>query len=410
MDMNKKRWIVLMACCLINLCLGSIYAWSVFASAMAEHFTSMFGKEVTSADLAIVYTIANSVGPITMISGGWFNDKFGPKRVILAGGIMFGAGLILSGFANSIPFLIVSYGLINGLGLGMTYGCTISTAVKFFPDKRGLIGGISTAVYGMSSVIISPIITVIVEKFDVTKAFKGIGLVFLILITVCSIFIERCPEQFMPEGFQPPKAVAKKGAVDKNWKEMLRSPVFYIMIFLLTCGAFSGMMIISQASAMAQNMAGMSVIAASTAVSVLSLFNASGRIAAGYISDKIGRINTLFGACMLSIVGLFLLYQTNAGGVTTFYIGISVVGICFGAFMGVFPGFTADQFGAKNNSVNYGIMFIGFALAGYFGPSMMRQVLHTTGTYQRAFLIAVGLSVAGIILSFVYRLVARKRI
>lgn len=409
MDLNKKRWIILVACCLINLCLGSIYAWSVFASSMAEYLSNLTNTTLTTGDLAIVYTIANSVGPITMISGGWFNDKFGPKKVIILGGIMFGAGMILSGFASSVNFLIVSYGLVSGLGLGMAYGCTISSCVKYFPDKRGLIGGITTAVYGLSSVILPPIVTLIVNHYDATIAFKVIGAVFLILIVVCTLVIEPCPDNFVPDDWKPAAVSSGGDSVNKNWKEMLQSPVFYVMIILLTCGAFCGMMIISQASAAAQNMVGMSALAASTAVSVLALFNAAGRIIAGYISDKIGRINTLMAACIISIFGLLLLMITREGGNITFYAGISIVGLCFGSFMGVFPGFTADQFGPKNNSVNYGIMFIGFALAGYFGPQVMRNVYAANGTYQRAFLIGCGLNIAGILLTFLYRIVVRQQ-
>lgn len=401
MHTDKKRWIILIAACLINLCLGSLYAWSVFASSMTEYFNTALHLNVTPGDLAIVYTIANAVGPITMISGGWFNDHLGPKKVIALGGIMFGGGMILSGFATSVSFLIVSYGLITGLGLGMAYGSTISTCVKYFPDKRGLIGGITTAIYGLSSVILPPVITVIVNKWNAPFAFKTIGIVFLVVVVACTFFLEQCPDGYMPEGYVPHKT--QTASKNMNWKMMMKTPIFYIMLLLLTSGAFSGMMIISQASAVAQNMVGMSTIAASAAVSVLALFNAFGRIIAGYISDKIGRINTLMSVCILSIIGLICLYFSGNGTVVTFYIGIAIVGLSFGSFMGVYPGFTADQFGVKYNSVNYGIMFIGFALAGYFGPQIMRSVYSSTGAYQNAFLIACGLSVAGVILSLLYK-------
>lgn len=122
MDTDKKRWIILIAACLINLCLGSIYAWSVFASSMTDYFNSHLNLNVTAGDLAIVYTVANAVGPITMISGGWFNDRLGPKKVIAIGGIMFGGGMILSGFAQhhkhkekskgicpQVPFFMLKY-------------------------------------------------------------------------------------------------------------------------------------------------------------------------------------------------------------------------------------------------------------------------------------------------------------
>lgn len=409
MNLTQKRWLILVAGCLINLCLGSIYAWSVFANSMAEYLNIHNGLELTTGDLAIVYTIANSVGPITMISGGWFNDKFGPKKVILMGGLLFGTGMILSGFATSVTFLIVSYGIIFGLGLGMAYGATISSCVKFFPDKRGLVGGITTAVYGLGSVILPPVVTAIVERSDAAAAFKIVGAVFLVIVCACSFLMEKCPADFIPEGWTPPapKGMAVKKA-DKNWKAMLKTPVFYVMIALFTCGAFSGMMIISQASAVAINLVGMSAIMASTAVSILAFFNAAGRIVAGFMSDRIGRINTLTITGVLAVIGLSCLYFTTEGNLVTFYAGISLVGLCFGSFMGVFPGFTADQFGVRNNSVNYGIMFIGVAIAGYFGPTAMRNVYISEGSYSKAFVIACCLSIAGIILTFIYRVLNKR--
>ena len=141
--LTKKRWIILTASCLINLCIGSLYAWSVFAGPMAEHLSSTAGTVLTAADLAIVFTLANSVGPITLISGGSINDRLGPKWVIFAGGIVFGLGMIISGMASGMTTLLIGYGLGCGLGMGLVYGCTISNSVKFFPDKRGLIGGIA---------------------------------------------------------------------------------------------------------------------------------------------------------------------------------------------------------------------------------------------------------------------------
>ncbi|WP_031556508.1 OFA family MFS transporter [Lachnospira multipara] len=407
--MDKKRWVVLIACCFINLVLGSIYAWSVFSSAMAGYFNNSLGLSVTAGDLALVYTIANSVGPITMITGGWFNDHMGPKRVILVGGIMWGLGMFLSGFATSVGFLIVTYGIIGGLGLGMAYGSTVSTCVKFFPDKRGLIGGITTAVYGMSSVILPPIVTAIVDKTSAPFAFKAVGVAFIVLIIISVLFVEQCPQDYKPAGWNPPVKAAFNRE-QKDWKGMIKTPEFYVMLFLLTCGAFSGMMITSQASSVAQSMVGMTPAAAAIAVSVIALFNAFGRIFAGFLSDKLGRINALSIACVLSIVGLACLFlSSDSQSVALFYVGVSVVGISYGSFMGVYPGFTADQYGPKNNSVNYGIMFIGFAIAGYFGPQIMRNTFASTGEYKTAFMYAICFAVIGLVFTFLFRLVTRRK-
>lgn len=411
--LTKKRWAILIASCLINLCIGSLYAWSVFSAPMAEYLNGINGTALTSADLAIVFTVANSVGPITLISGGYINDRLGPKWVIFAGGLLFGAGMILSGMASGIPMLIVGYGLGCGLAMGLVYGCTISNSVKFFPDKRGLIGGIATASYGISSVLIPPVANALISGTGVLNAFRILGIAFIVIICGGAFLIEKCPEDFVPVGFKPQAGPAQGGGAgsgaEKDWKQMLSDPVFYVMILMLTCGAVFGLMTISQVSPIAQNMIGMSVASATAAVSILALFNAAGRVAAGYVSDIIGRINTLLLMLFLAVAGLFLLITAGEGDVVKFYIGVSVVGLCFGAFMGVFPGFTADQFGQKNNSVNYGIMFIGFALAGYLGPTLMSSVYTRTGGYNMAFAIAIGLAVVGIVLSFIYRALAKKR-
>jgi MFS family permease len=411
MELTKKRWIILIASCFINLCIGSMYAWSVFAAPMAKYLSQVTGAALTAGVLAIVFTVTNSVGPITMISGGRINDTFGPKKVIFVGGVLFGGGMILSGFATSLNMLVVAYGIITGLGIGMVYGCTISNSIKFFPDKRGFVGGITTACYGFSSVIVPPVANVLINNFGVTTAFKIIGTVFLVIVCVCSFFIDKCPAGFIPEGWTPPASNGNKlNQNDKDWKGMLTSPTFYPMILVLLCGAFYGLMCSALASPIAQGMIGMSVAAATTVVSILALFNTGGRILAGYVSDKIGRINTLTIAFVLAIFGLMCLYFSGQGDVTKFYIGIISVGVSFGAFMGVFPGFTADQFGTKHNSVNYGIMFIGFAISGYFGPTVMKNVYAADHSYQRAFLIAAVLCAIGFVITFVYRSLKKKEI
>ncbi|MFW2487994.1 OFA family MFS transporter [Clostridium chromiireducens] len=411
MELTKKRWIILIASCFINLCIGSMYAWSVFAAPMASYLSQVTGATLTAGALAIVFTVTNSVGPITMISGGRINDTFGPKKVIFVGGLLFGGGMILSGFANGLGMLVLAYGIVTGLGIGMVYGCTISNSIKFFPDKRGFVGGITTACYGFSSVIVPPVANILISNFGVTAAFKIIGTTFLIIVCVCSFVIDKCPVGFIPEGWTPPVSQgSKSNQNDKNWKEMLASPTFYVMILVLLCGAFTGLMCSSMASPLAQGMIGMPVAAATTVVSILALFNTGGRIIAGYLSDKIGRINTLTIAFIIAVVGLTCLYFSGQGDVSKFYVGIVIVGVSFGAFMGVFPGFTADQFGAKNNSVNFGIMFIGFAVSGYFGPTVMRNVYAADHSYQRAFLIAAVMCVIGFALTFVYRYMHKKAI
>ena len=229
-----------------------------------------------------------------------------------------------------------------------------------------------------------------------------------VIVGICSQFIVKCPADFVPDGWNPPAAKSgATGAADKNWKEMLATPIFYVMIVMLFLGAVFGMMAISQASNIAQSMVGMTPAAAAIVVSVLALFNTFGRILCGYISDRIGRINTLTGVLCLAIAALGMLYFSE-GSVVLFYIGICMIGVCFGAFMGVYPGFTAGQFGSRNSSINYAIMFIGFSAAGIAGPMIVSKMLAATGSYRPAFLLAIVMAVCGLVLSFVYRAMAKK--
>ena len=173
MNLTRKRWHLLVVGCVINLFAGSLYAWSVFGAALADRLTAIGPDKVASADLALAFGLANAVGPITMISGGAVNDRFGPKFVIAAGGLLMGAGLYFCGTAATPLEIILAYGRGFGLGLGFVYGCTVNNTMKFFPDRRGLSGGLTTAVYGSSFVILPPAAAWLIAEFGIEAAMKG---------------------------------------------------------------------------------------------------------------------------------------------------------------------------------------------------------------------------------------------
>lgn len=396
--MEKNRGIILTFSCLVALCIGSLYAWSVFALPMAEFLSRQNGIQITS--LTIVFTIANSVGPITMISGGYINDKLGPKWILIIGGVLFGAGMIGSGFAKSVNMLIITYGLGVGLACGMIYGTIVSNTVKFFPDKSGLVGGMITACYGGSSIIVPPLAALLLNYMGITSAFKIIGIVMMTIIICSSFVIRKAP-------VVNETVLVKNENNEFTYKEMLKTKKFYIMLVILTCGAFSGMMIISQASSVAQRMMGMSFKAAALLVSIIAFANTSGRIISRMISDKIGAVNTLKCTFVLSALSSLFMYFCSPNSVIMFYICIIAIGFSFGSIMGIYPGFTAKEFGRKNNSVNYGIMFVGFALAGLLGPMIMNYIYLVTQKYQGAFLVSMFLGLSGFIFLCIFNKMKR---
>ncbi len=395
MSLQKKRWFILIASCFVALCIGSLYAWSAFASPMGVYLSECAGYEIAS--LAIVFTVASGVSPITMISGGYINDKLGPKAMLLVGGLLFGVGMIGSGFAKSVGMLIVTYGLCAGLAMGLIYGIIVSTAVKFFPGKGGFAGGLITASYGISSVIVPPIVNALSENYHVTTAFKLLGLIMAVIICASAFIIEKCPADFAL-GTVTQTAAVKPTGREYTYLEMLRTGDCYLMLLTLTCGAFAGLMVISQASLIAQRMMHMTPPRAAVVVSLIALFNAAGRLGSGTISDKIGATGTLRITFAASLLASVLLFFCNESRAVLFYICLAVIGFAFGSIMGVYPGFTAQRFGRKNNSVNYGIMFIGFALAGLLGPTIMNGIYQSAQRYQPAFLVSAALAVLGEIL------------
>lgn len=409
--LSRKRWIVLAASCIANLCIGAIYAWSVFAGPMAAHLNEIHGTAMTAADLAIVFSVANGDAFITMILGGWLDEKIGSRWVILVGVVVFGLGFIVSGLATNTAMLVVGFSLMCGLANGFAYVCTISNSVKFFPDKKGLVGGISTASFGISSVIIPPIADFLNKAFGVSKAFIIFGVVIVILGFVSFMFIQNCPADFVPDGWDPDSEKhALTGRVrDVNAGEMLRTPIFYVMLAMLFVGCVLGLMMVSEASSIAQTMIGMTTSAAALMVSILALFNTAGRIVAGWVSDRIGRINTLTSVFVVAIIALLAMYMSGASkNAALFAVGICLIGLCYGAFMGVYPGFTSDQFGVKYSSLNYGIMFIGFSSGGLVGPMIMQVIFNSQGSYRPAFLIAIVFSAVGLVISFLYRAMKKR--
>lgn len=404
--LTSKRWVVLTISCIINIMIGTGYAWSMFVPALNEHFGGNAMGTLTWA-----FTLANSIGPIPMIIGGYMNDTIGPKWSVFIGGILFGGGVFIAGCATSPMMVVLGYGIIMGLGMGFVYGCTIGNSIKFFPDKAGLAGGLATATYGLGSVILPLIIKNIVNADTVLNTFKVLGIIYLIVICVGAFFITKAPVGFIPEGWTPPApAAGVKAPESKNWKQMLADPIFWVMMILMICGAVFGMMLISNCRGLVTARAGAEVGAAATTVTILALFNALGRVGCGTISDKIGRINTLTIMLILGVIGFLILTRVQVGNVGLFRVGAALVGMAFGAFMGVYPGFCAEQFGPKNNGVNYGIMFCGFALAGIIGPKVLLSVGGSDfSNANAAYIVAAVIGCAGVVLTFVYRAMSKAK-
>lgn len=390
-----NRWLILISSVLINLCIGSAYAWSVFQKPLISLF------KWSTSDASMAFTLSLSIVPLAMIVAGKIQDQQGPKRVIFVGGIIFSLGIIGAGFTSSLGFLYSTYGVLGGIGIGAVYACTVANTVKFFPDKRGLASGLVVAGFGSGAVLIAPLSSSLIEAYGVLNAFKFLGIAYLITISVCSMFVKTAPAGFRPDGWVPPAPSATTiSGTDKDWRQMLADPMFYVLWGMYTIGTISGLMILGHASPIGQEVMKLSAQTAAAAVGLLALANTAGRIFWGWVSDKIGRYPSVM--AMFILAGIMMVALTQVATFLPFVAVLMAIGLCFGGFMGIFPSITADMFGPKNLGMNYGIIFTAYGAAAFIGPRLAAYFKETNnGDYTQAFLIAAGLSIIGIALTFI---------
>lgn len=401
---HYNRWLILISSLIVNVCIGSAYAWSVYQKPLMDVLQS------STSETSLAFTISLSSIPLAMIVAGKIQDVYGPKLVILTGGIIFGLGILGAGFSTSLTTLYVTYGLLSGVGIGVVYACTVANTVKFFPDKRGMASGLVVAGFGSGALLIAPLSSWLIEQYDVMSTFKGLGVAYAIIIAIAVIFIKAAPADYCPEGWSPPATNAGGAGVfeDKNWREMLADPIFYVLFCIYVIGTVSGLMFMGHASPIAQEVIHVTPAMAATAVGFMALANSAGRIFWGWASDKLGRFNALF--TMLSLSGLAMLTMTQINTYLPFVVILMLVVFCFGGVMGCFPSITADSFGPKNLGMNYGIIFLAYGLSGFIGPRLAARIKElNNGDYTMAFIIAAVLSAFGLILTYIAKRHVEKK-
>lgn len=383
-----NRWAVLAGSVAVLLCTGVIYSFSVFAGPLASEY------HWTMAQVMVAFAINGAIGPIPMILGGFIVDRGWARISVLLGGLLFTSGFMLAGAADTLPELYLSYGVLAGLGQGFAYSGCLSNTVKLFPDRRGMAAGIVTGGMGAGTVFGAPVAARLIEHYNVSTAFVAMGAVYTVVVLLGVLLIRVAPVGYTPPGWSPAKAAA--GATsDVAWTAMMRTPAFYLIFAMLGIGAFSGLMIASQASPIGRGMFGLSAASAAGFVSLYSACNAIGRIAWGTISDRLGYVTAI--VCVYAVVAASMLLLVSFRQVAAFAAGIVGLGLCFGGVMGVFPALVMKNFGARYQGINYGITFCAYSLAAFFAPRIAASLSASRGgDYTIPFVIAIVLALVGI--------------
>lgn len=386
---------------LINLCLGNLYAWSVFRKPLQ----ATYGWSSFEATLPFALCIAFFA--LAMVLAGRWQDRVGPRIVAMAGGVAVGIGFILAGLiGNTLLGLYLSFGVIVGLGIGAAYVTPIATVVKWWPDRRGLMTGLVVMGFGAGSIIGGLGGPLLIEQFGSLPTFIVFGILFGLLITAGGAFL-RNP----PAGWTPPaplgRTTTKKHEHDYAASEILKTGRFWLLWFMYLISAGVGLIVISQASPIGQEIAQLTPIVAGGAVTILALFNGLGRLGFGWLSDFIGRHWSMALLFTLNIAALALVLP-NATNLGLYVLGVSIVGFAYGGCFSLMPAFTADFFGTKNLGVNYGWLFSAYGVAGALLTLFAIQVREVTGAWMTTFYFMAIASALGLILALVTRASAAR--
>lgn len=395
---NKRGWIVVFSGMCLNLALGVLYAWSVFGKQFTEAIDKGgFGWSKTEA--ALPYTIAIAFFAIMMVPAGRLQDKIGPKFVATAGAVLTAAGLIVTSFAspdNIMPALI-GFGVMAGTGFGLGYAAATPAAIKWFPgEKKGLITGIVVSGFGLAPVYIAPLSKYLLSNYGINNSFRMLGIAFAFVTIFVSQFIIN---PTMPKVAGKNTTISILTRKDFSWDEMMRTSSFYLLWLEYACAATAGLMIIGHLAKIVSVQSGNTIKIGFVFVALLAIFNAAGRLLAGIVSDKIGRIKTIFLVCVTQAVVMFLFSKFST--IAQFTVGSAVVGFSYGACLSLFPSTTADYWGTKNLGFNYGIIFTAWGVGGVFGPLLAGKIADLHGNYNMAYLIASGLMLFAAALTFV---------
>ena len=436
----KNRWAVAAAGTITMLCLGTVYSWSLFSQPLIASFGWSNTVTVWAFSLAIFF-----LGVGAIIGGRW-QDRAGPRPVVVTGAVLWGLGNVLAGLGTArfgAWWLYLTYGLVGGIGLGLGYITPVAAVTKWFPDKRGLASGMVVMGFGLGTFFYNNIVKNIPAFHSATTQAKAVvdtggrdetirmgpdhvatvmrtfvisGVVFAMIGGLCASYVTNPPAGYTVAAPAPtasssatPAATASPPpTTDRPFSptEAMRTPQFYSLWLMLFLNVTAGILVISNAVPI---IAELTKILPSTAAGIygfLAVFNGLGRFFWGAVSDRIGRNLAYVLIYAIQAVIFFALgYVHSLPLVATLF---AVVLLCYGGGFGTMPSFTADYFGTKYMGLIYGWILLAWGLAGVVGPIFAAAVKDRTGSFSGALPWVAGMLLAATALPLITRRPARS--
>jgi OFA family oxalate/formate antiporter-like MFS transporter len=398
MEAGRGRWLLVIFGMFINLCLGTIYSWSVFVAPLTTYFTKDLGQAVTANDVLMPFSVFLAFFAITMAFAGKYIEQYGPRNITIVGGILTGLGWLLASFATSVPMLYVLYGIIGGIGVGIAYGVPVAVAARWFPDRRGLAVGLTLLGFGFSAFFTANIAAYLIVAYGVMTTFRIFGIAFIILTVLLALPLKFPPAGWKPAGWVPPAPVAGQAVTCEFRRgEMIKTRSFYALWACYFIGCLAGLMAVGIAKPVGSDI-GIEAGLATILVGVFAIFNGFGRPVFGALTDKLTPRNTALISFVLIALVSVLMWQVPT--VPVYILAFVVLWGCLGGWLAIAPTTTGCYFGTGDYPRCYGVLFLAYGAGAIAGPQLAGFIKTSTGSYIGVFPYVMVLSVIGFIIAF----------
>jgi MFS family permease len=399
-----RAWLTIFAGTTINLCLGVLYAWSVWLKYLTdEAYMTAHGwaGALTAEQASNPKSLCILIFALLMIPGGKIQDKYGPTASATIGAIAMGIGMIIAGTAKSYGGILWGFGVGGGIAMGVAYAAPVPATGKWVgPHQRGFTLGLTVAGYGGAAFYVAPLIKWMIINKSLSSSFTTLGIAYLIVIFLCGLLLKWPEPGYVAP--QPPEVPGAAGAPAKtvhDWTagEMAGTWQMYALILLFCLNTQAGLLIIGHAAKFIKPMlaSGFILVAAGGAL------NALGRVGTGKYSDILGRDRAYMINAAAAAVCMFALPSVIAGkSLFLAFLFCMIAYWVYGGGLALMPSYTLDFYGPKNLGFNYGLVFIGWGL-GAFMPKLGGYIRDVTGRYDAAFYIAGGLLILAILIALV---------
>ncbi len=399
MPAERGRWLLVMIGLVINLILGSIYAWSVFVTPLTTYFTETLGKTVTSAEVLLPYSVFLAFFAITMPLSARFIETLGPRRMTIVGGVLTGAGWLLASLASSVEMLYVVYGVIGGVGVGIAYGVPVAVAARWFPDRRGIAVGLTLLGFGFSAFITANVAGFLIAAYDVPTTFRIFGIAFILLLVALGLPLSFPPVGWRPSGWIPPApGTGTIPVCECNRSEMLRSAAFYGLWFCFFIGCLAGLMAIGISKPVGTEIVLVEPALATILVGFFAIFNGGGRPLFGALTDRLNPRTTAMLSFVLIAAASLAMWQIPT--VPVYILAFAILWGALGGWLAIAPTSTASFFGTCDYPRCYGVVFLAYGAGAIVGPMLAGLIRESTGSYLGVFPYVAALAGLGFVVAY----------